>query len=725
MKKLLLTLACAACFGFAQADQVTEVLTINSFDVTKKTTYTDVTYTSDITGITYTGNLCRSNNDCIQLRAKSNSGLVVTDNPNGYKIVSVSAENDTDQSTSNQWDVYGKATAYASSANLYSDAEKGTLIGSGATTSTVTFTDALDFFGFRANKNAVYLTKITIVYEGSGSTTPDTRLEAGLSFPEEKYEAVLGQDFTAPVLTKATNAEITYASDKETVATVDATTGAVTLVGAGTARITASAAANDEYKAGSASYLLTVTEPLPENLLYNWPMGVEFTFENPEYLAVWSHDNTYGLKGSAYKGGINVAVAYAVSPEIDLSGVNDGVLDFDQAVNNFKVNNANIEAALVAQYVEVVVREVGTTEWTMLAQPAMPESQSWTFYANGPVSLAAYAGKQIQIAFKYTSTEDCAGTWEVKNIAVTGTRSSDVPTLKDAGMSFPEAHYYVTEGETFTAPVLTKATTAEVTYTSDKEEVATVDAATGAVTIVGVGTAKIIATAAANDEYKAGEASYLLTVNEAVEVPADAIYFGLVENSDDWAFDNTDLPEGLTYVWQWKTYNGVGYLNASAYKNGAVAAEAWAISPEIDLTNYVDATVKFDHAAKFQTTLQQLCGLYARVNGGNWEQLNIPTWPTAGSWDFVNSGDMTLDSFVGGKIQLGFKYGSTAEGADTWEIKNFAVTGTKKLQGIDAVEAEDAAPAVYYNLQGVQVANPANGHYIKVQGKKATKLYIK
>lgn len=45
--------------------------------------------------------------------------------------------------------------------------------------------------------------------------------------------------------------------------------------------------------------------------------------------------------------------------------------------------------------------------------------------------------------------------------------------------------------------------------------------------------------------------------------------------------------------------------------------------------------------------------------------------------------------------------------------------------GIAGIEADDNAPAVYYNLQGVEVANPANGLYIKKQGNKATKVIVK
>ncbi len=50
-----------------------------------------------------------------------------------------------------------------------------------------------------------------------------------------------------------------------------------------------------------------------------------------------------------------------------------------------------------------------------------------------------------------------------------------------------------------------------------------------------------------------------------------------------------------------------------------------------------------------------------------------------------------------------------------------------KSDGVNDIITEDAdAPAVYYNMQGVRVANPAAGNlYIKVQGSKATKVLVK
>ncbi len=50
----------------------------------------------------------------------------------------------------------------------------------------------------------------------------------------------------------------------------------------------------------------------------------------------------------------------------------------------------------------------------------------------------------------------------------------------------------------------------------------------------------------------------------------------------------------------------------------------------------------------------------------------------------------------------------------------------KKLgTGVEGVNVEEGAEAVYYNLQGVLVENPSKGLYIRVAGKEATKVFIR
>ncbi len=178
----------------------------------------------------------------------------------------------------------------------------------------------------------------------------------------------------------------------------------------------------------------------------------------------------------------------------------------------------------------------------------------------------------------------------------------------------------------------------------------------------------------------------------------------LTEMPADWTIDNVFLEEGLEKVWSWKVYQGAGYLNASAFvDNSKKVSEAYAISPVLDLSGSAEWSANFSHAAKFQTTLRTLCGVAVREEGaGSWTMLAIPVWPEAGSWTFVNSGDIDLSAYSGKKIQLAFKYASNTDGADTWEIKNLTVAPK-------AAKKAASRAAAYVPTEVVNVAYVYNG----------------
>ena len=87
-------------------------------------------------------------------------------------------------------------------------------------------------------------------------------------------------------------------------------------------------------------------------------------------------------------------------------------------------------------------------------------------------------------------------------------------TKTSAGMHFGQTFFMVTKGAAFDARTVTKAEgfDGKVTYTSSNSSVATVDAATGHITIVGAGRTLITASSAATASYDAGEATYTLLV---------------------------------------------------------------------------------------------------------------------------------------------------------------------------------------------------------------------
>ncbi len=278
-----------------------------------------------------------------------------------------------------------------------------------------------------------------VQYYGIG--TADNRLDADIKFPQGEYTAILDEDFVSPVATKATTAELVYSSSDTEVATVDPATGVVTLNVAGTTIITAAAEGNDEYKPGEAFYVLTVK---PAGLIYSSVLGEDFTFENVEGENYpWSHDSQYGLKGSGFVNKSTIACeGYAVSPVINLNGYKSATLNFQQALNQYKENNVMIDVADFSGYAYIMAREEGATEWTMVQEASAPEKGfSWSFFANAPVTLDAYAGKKMQFAFKYVSTEAVAGTWEVKDIEVIGEKGTVGVNAVEIDANAPVEYY--------------------------------------------------------------------------------------------------------------------------------------------------------------------------------------------------------------------------------------------------------------------------------------------
>ena len=84
--------------------------------------------------------------------------------------------------------------------------------------------------------------------------------QAGLSFEQDEFAADMAETFVAPELDNPNALDVTYASSDENVATVDAATGEVTLVGEGDVVITATFEGDDAFYAGEASYTIHVTD---------------------------------------------------------------------------------------------------------------------------------------------------------------------------------------------------------------------------------------------------------------------------------------------------------------------------------------------------------------------------------------------------------------------------------------------------------------------------------
>lgn len=132
---------------------------------------------------------------------------------------------------------------------------------------------------------------------------------------------------------------------------------------------------------------------------------------------VWAKNSGYA-KASAYKSGqAYAATSYLVSPALTI-GSDKSKLTFEQAANY-------LNGGAFDENFYVVVLEGDSEE--ILTLDVEPNGNSWTFVTT-TVSLSKYNGKTIQIGFKYTSTDQLAGTWEIRNFKVTDIKAPEAPT---------------------------------------------------------------------------------------------------------------------------------------------------------------------------------------------------------------------------------------------------------------------------------------------------------
>ncbi len=103
---------------------------------------------------------------------------------------------------------------------------------------------------------------------------------------------------------------------------------------------------------------------------------------------------------------------------------------------------------------------------------------------------------------------------------------------------------------------------------------------------------------------------------------------------------------------------------------------------------------------------------------------NFPAAAPAGkNWTEFANNEFDLSEYDGQKITIGFEYATDGTTSRAWELKNFVLSGDK-AGAVNGIEVDENAPAVYYNLQGVRVANPENGLFIVVKGGKSTKVVL-
>ena len=346
---------------------------------------------------------------------------------------------------------------------------------------------------------------IVVKYEAQD----DNRTPVTLTWSETTASATLGQDFTAPILTadpEAALSEVKYESSKPEIASI-AADGTVTLgTKGGSTTITAAIEGSETYKDAKAEYVLTVTDPNAKNYtlitstdnLYDGATGIILGKSTNKTNAMGVQSGTYraetsvSIDGDEITDPQNAAIVtfHKVGDNYTLEVEDGKYLSYSGSGNSINTGTTQANATItIASDGKATIKFVGSR--AIYYNPSASRFACYTSSQNGDIYLYIMpnaSGKEV------------------------------------AGLSFATPSYTINEGEAFTAPTIENPNNIEdITYKSNANEVAEVDENTGAVTIKGVGTAKITASSKETDKYLAGEASYTIVVKGAAATLAEFI----------------------------------------------------------------------------------------------------------------------------------------------------------------------------------------------------------
>lgn len=248
-----------------------------------------------------------------------------------------------------------------------------------------------------------------------------------LSFPQDSYNIFANEVFAAPKLTKSpADVVVTYSSSDEKVATVDASTGEVSIVGAGTTKITATSVVTDVYEVASASYDLVVTKFTPKlsfpQTSYTIKMGDAFAPKleglpkdvTPEYTSSNKEVATVNATTGEVKiVGVGTTTITVTSPNTDI--YEGATASYELTVNRATSKEVTIDFSTFGYTDQQKVTEVSQDGITMtLAKGSGQTNPQWIengktlrFYNKNTLKIASNNRiKKVHFFFYTTSRSE-------------------------------------------------------------------------------------------------------------------------------------------------------------------------------------------------------------------------------------------------------------------------------------------------------------------------------
>ncbi len=385
--------------------------------------------------------------------------------------------------------------------------------------------------------NSIYVKSVAVTYATGEATT--TTIDATGITNTDVYQGTAAGTLSASVKKQSDGsaidgATVTWSSSDETVATIDASTGAVTLVKQGSVTFTATFAGTEVYAGSKATYDMTVTNSAPFT-----GSTVDFESELSTYTD-WTFENVANKStsitahgGSKYGTNHNSAGTATVNATITTANTiaTPGNLSFYVS----KTSDNTTASTWTVQ-----VSSDGTA-WTDVKKQDATSMTKGT-WVEVTAALTSYSNVYVRIYY-YGSTAVRA----IDDIKLTTNNGLKNPTVTVSGDLNLDL-----DGETsVSAGTLTAAVTdgeaavdgATVTWSSSDETVATIDASTGAVTILATGDVTFTATFAGNDSYNGATGTKTVTVINSKAPGSKATPYTVAQAID--AIDNDGTTTGV------------------------------------------------------------------------------------------------------------------------------------------------------------------------------------
>ena len=303
-------------------------------------------------------------------------------------------------------------------------------------------TTKVSFAAMNASNNRFFLDEVC-AYIGK---KPVKKTAQVLSFGKTTdYTCYVDEVFVTPELLGA-KTDVTYSSSDENVATVDATTGTVTIIAAGSTTIEASAVETEEYRSASASYKLTVSKRTQA-----------ISFEKSHYSVVLADKDNFA---SPKVSGAETEVTYSITLA---DGTAADAMTIDSKTGEVTINAIGT-ATVTATAVETSIYKGNSATYNLkVSESVEAKTVKYSVASTSSVIVSGEAPNSSSVTFKNTYSNDKEQLTAGKNMTFTlsgyaGVTIKKVILSMHSNTSAGKGTFSLVAGETILAEIKTATT---------------------------------------------------------------------------------------------------------------------------------------------------------------------------------------------------------------------------------------------------------------------------